>query len=165
MDAFDLNVEQRVRVDLYADALEDRRGESFLVFALRRREAVLKFDVVGEFLEFDQSFRLVKNASADRLRQKPGQRRIGLEQPAAEGDAIGLIDDAVGIETMEIMEHRLFHKLAVQRRDAIDLVRAKKRQMAHAHVTTVTLVDERDGRKSCRARSRPFLAAGQDAWR
>ena len=42
MDALDLDVEQRVRVDLDADALEDRRGEAFLVFALRRREALLE---------------------------------------------------------------------------------------------------------------------------
>ena len=48
---------------------------------------------------------------------------------------------------MKILEHRLLDELAVQRRDAIDLVRAEKRQMAHAHVTAVVLVDERDGRK------------------
>ena len=73
--------------------------------------------------------------------------RIGLEQPAAEGDAVGLVDDAVGEDLVQVAEHRLLDQFGMQRRDAIDLVRAEEGEMAHAHVAAVVLVDQRQRRQ------------------
>ena len=89
---------------------------------------------------------VVENRLAADLAQQPGQPRVGLVQPAPEGDAVGLVDDALGIEPVQIGEHGLAHQLGVQRRDAVDAMRADKREMAHPHVAAVGFVDDRQRR-------------------
>ena len=76
--------------------------------------------------------------------EKRGQAGIGAMQPAAEGDAVGLVDDAVGIEAVQILEDGLAHQLGVQRRDAVDAMRAEEGEMPHAHVAAAVLVDQRE---------------------
>ncbi|MNO95887.1 hypothetical protein D3C76_875410 [compost metagenome] len=44
---------------------------------------------------------------------------------------------------MQLGEHRALHQLAVQRRHAVDAVRAEERQVAHAHPTAVVFLDQR----------------------
>ena len=89
--------------------------------------------------------RIVEHRIAADVAQHLHQRRIGLEQPAAEGDAVGLVDDAVGIERVQIVEHGLAHQVGVQRRDAVDPVRADEGEMAHPQLAVAVLVDQRDG--------------------
>ena len=85
VDALDLHVEQRGRIDCDADALEDQSRQPRLVGALDRREALLEFGVVGEFLEFDRVVPASsKTPSPIVSASKSRQPRIGLEQPAAE---------------------------------------------------------------------------------
>ena len=45
---------------------------------------------------------------------------------------------------MQVGEHRLLHQLGVQRRDAVDAVRADEGEIAHAHAPLAALVDQRD---------------------
>ena len=73
-----------------------------------------------------------------------GELRIALDQPAAEGDAVGLVDDAAGIDRIEAMEHGLAHQVGVERRDAVDLVRADEGEVAHSHPPAGVLVDHRN---------------------
>jgi hypothetical protein len=77
-------------------------------------------------------------------RDQLGQARIALDQPAARRDAVGLVVDAVGIELVQVGEHRLLHQFGVQRRDAVDRVRADEGEIAHAHAALAVLVDQRD---------------------
>src|SRR5205814_5604961 len=58
--------------------------------------------------------------------QQRGQFRIGEHQPAAEGDAVGLVGDAAGIKMVEVVEDRVPHQVGMHRRDAVDAVRADK---------------------------------------
>lgn len=44
---------------------------------------------------------------------------------------------------MQVAEHRLAHQPRVQRRHAIDAVRADECQVAHAHPAAIVLVDQR----------------------
>ena len=69
--------------------------------------------------------------------------RIALDQPAAKGDAVGLVDDAAGIDRVEGMEHGLAHEIGVERRDAVDLVRADEGEVAHSHPPAGVFVDQR----------------------
>ena len=45
---------------------------------------------------------------------------------------------------MEIGEHRLLHKLGVQRRDTVDRMRADKGEIAHTHAAVAIFLDQRD---------------------
>ena len=73
--------------------------------------------------------RIVEHALAERLDQQLRERGIGLEQPAAEGDAVGLVDDARRRGRGEIVEHGLAQQIGVQRRDAVDAMRADEGEM------------------------------------
>jgi len=75
-------------------------------------------------------------------RLAPGEIGIGLQQPAPECDAVGLVDDAVGIDRVQVAEHGLAHQVGVQRRDAVDAMGADKRKVAHSQFSTITLVDQ-----------------------
>ena len=86
---------------------------------------------------------IVEHGFAAGLAQQVGQLRIGQHQPAAEGDAVGLVGDAGGIEMVEIVEHGLLHQVGMHRRDAVDAVRADERQLSHPHPAAGLLVDQR----------------------
>ena len=75
------------------------------------------------------------------------QPRIALDQPAAEGDAVGLVDDAARTDEVEVAEHGLAHQVGVQRRNAVDLVRADEGEAAHPHAPAALLVNQRNGRE------------------
>src|SRR3954447_23805338 len=66
-------------------------------------------------------------------------------QPAAEGYAIGDIDDPVRVELVQVMEYRFAHQSGMHRRDAIDAPAAQKSEMAHLDTAAVPLVNQRDG--------------------
>jgi hypothetical protein len=145
VDALDLHVEQRPRIDLGPEALVDQVREDFLVGAPLRCEALLKRCIVSEICGAGQGVGIVENALPDRLDQEIPQLRIGFMQPAPERDPVGLVDDAVGIERLQVAEHRAAHEVAVQGRDAVDPVRPEKRQVPHPDEAAMALVDERDG--------------------
>ena len=67
MDALDLNVEQRRRVDNNASRAADTRSEGVLVRLLDAVPAVLKRGVVGVFIEFAQPGEIGHPAFADRF--------------------------------------------------------------------------------------------------
>ena len=165
VDALDLHVEQRARVHPHIHAVEDQFRQTFLVGALGGGEALLKSGVVGETLEFGEMGGIVEHPRPDRLRDEVRERRVGFEQPAAERDAIGLVDDAVRIELVEIVEDGLLDEFAVQRRDAIHLVGAEKGQISHAHLAAVVLVDQRDIGQRPASSGRLFRAMRRDAAR
>ena len=89
---------------------------------------------------------IVEHGFAAGLAQQLGQFRVGQHQPAAEGDAVGLVGDAGRIEMMEIVEHGLLHQLRMHRRDAVDAMRADERQLPHPHPAAGSLVDQRHRR-------------------
>jgi hypothetical protein len=78
-----------------------------------------------------------------RLDQHRGQLRVGLVQPAAEGDAVGLVVDPLRVELVQFGEHRAFHQLAVQRRHAVDAVRPRNARLPMRTAAAVVFFDQR----------------------
>ena len=144
VDALDLDVEDRARIDLRRHALADEIGELLLVAALDRREALAEGGIVGQRIEIGDLLDVVEEGRADRIGHKFGEAGIGLHDPAARGHAIGLVLDPVGIEQVEMVEHRLLHQFGVQGRDAVDGMAADEGELAHAHAPAIALVDQRD---------------------
>jgi hypothetical protein len=75
---------------------------------------------------------------------RPG---IGLKEPAAEGDAVGDVDDAVRVTGVELAEHGLADQRGVHRRDAVDAAAAEESEVSHLDVAPLALVDQRDRRQ------------------
>ena len=103
-----------------------------------------KLEVVREFLKAPERFRIVKEGRPDRFDQKLREAGVGFEKPAPESDAVRLVDDPIGIEAVQIVEHRLFHEIGVKLRHAVDLVRAEEGEVPHAHAPPGIFVYERD---------------------
>ena len=95
--------------------------------------------------EPDERTLIVQHGIAANLAQEPGQPRIGLHEPAAKSDAVGLVDDAVWVKLVELTKTGLSHQLGVQRGHAVDTVRAHEREMSHPHALAVALIDQRYG--------------------
>ena len=152
VDALDLDVEQRRR-----DRPRCRAGRAMrlasraLLARLTAAKRVLERGVVGEARRGRSSASISsRKRVADRLARSASVRPgLHCDQPAPRRDAVGLVVDAVGIERVQVGEHRLLHQLGVQRRDAVDRVRADEGEIAHAHAPAAVLVDQRDRRRIC----------------
>ena len=144
VDALDLDVEQRRRIDLDAEAFADQPRQRQLVVVLDLAKPLLERVVAGAGLETLEQGEVVEHGLAAGLAHQVGQLRVGQHQPAAEGDAVGLVGDAAGIEMVEIVEHGLLHQVGVHRRDAVDAVRADESELPHPHPPSGLLVDQRD---------------------
>ncbi|SVJ78777.1 Uncharacterised protein [Klebsiella pneumoniae] len=140
-----MHIEQRFRFDRHAEAVQHQARQGGLVLPALLGEARPQPGVLDVLLEVRQApFRGVQQVGAEGLHQQLGQPRVGLEQPAAERHAVGLVADALRIEAMEVMEHGFAHQLGVQCRYPVDLVRTEERQVAHAHPSAVALLDQAD---------------------
>jgi hypothetical protein len=76
---------------------------------ISRAKSLLERVVAGVGLEALEQGEVVEHGLAADLAHEAGQLRVGEHQPAAEGDAVGLVGDATGIEMIEIVEHGLLH--------------------------------------------------------
>ena len=119
-------------------------GERDLGRASGRGDALLHRGVVGESGESLQRVDVVERSLAERRADDPRQSRIALDQPAAEGDAVGLVDDAARIDGVQAVKHGLAHQVRMQGRNAVDLVRADEGEIAHPDAPARVLVDQRD---------------------
>ena len=82
-------------------------------------------------------------ALAQALVEQAGQRRVGLGQPAAGGDAVGLVVEAGGEDTRKVGKDRLRHQLRVQGRHTVDGVAHQHRQIGHPHAALARFVHQR----------------------
>ena len=106
-------------------------------------ELLLECVVAGAGFEQFKLRRVVENGVAADFAQQIGQSRIGQHQPAAEGDAVGLVGDAARIKMVEVVEHGLLHQVGMHRRDAIDAVRPDESELSHPDPAAGFLVDQR----------------------
>ena len=154
VDALDVHVEQRIGIQLDVHPLRHQLRQRLLVGAADAGKLFMDRRVIGSLREIRQCVRIIQHALADDFGEQPGKPRIGSEQPAAERDAVGLVDDAIGIELVQVVEHCLAHQLGVQRGHAVDLVRAEEGERTHAHAPAGTVVDQRDSGERRRIRPR-----------
>ncbi len=123
--------------------LANQARQRQLVVMLDVAEALLERDIAGACLQPFEQREVVEYRVAAGLAQQIGQFWIGQHQPAAEGDAVGLVGDARGIEMVQIVEHGLLHQVGMHRRDAVDAVRADEGQLSHPHAAATLFVDQR----------------------
>jgi hypothetical protein len=93
-------------------------------------------------------------ALADRLRDRTRQCRVREAQPAARRDAVGLVVEALGKHFRKIAHGMGAQQLRMDLRNAVGAVRADNREMRHAHVLGIVLVDQAHARQ-------PPLIAGE----
>ncbi|MNY61059.1 hypothetical protein D3C86_1976880 [compost metagenome] len=101
----------------------------------------LEVRLVGEDVECLQRLGIVHELVADRVADQAEKTGIALHQPAARGDAVGLVVDAIGIKPVQVGKDRFLHQLRMQCRNAIDRMRTDEGKVAHAHATFAALVD------------------------
>ncbi|MNM91888.1 hypothetical protein D3C81_1041990 [compost metagenome] len=119
--------------------------ETHLVVPALLGEALAQGGLFSVCLQLaQQPFRVVQQFAAEGIAEQCGQFGIGLEQPAAEGHAVGLVADAGRVQPMQVAEYRLAHQFGMQRRNPVDAVRAEEGQVAHAHLPALVFLDQRD---------------------
>src|SRR5690606_9365935 len=104
VDALDLDVEERVRVEPEPGPLADHRGEPLLVAALDPRELLPETAVIDVGLERAQTLGILHDAVADRLPDEIVETRIALHEPAPRRDAVRLVADALGMDPVQVAE-------------------------------------------------------------
>lgn len=94
MDALHLNVKKGVRADFYVAALLDEFGETNFVGTLDGHPLLSEssiVDLLGQSFEKRQVFEPL--GASQRFSDQVTQMRIGLVQPSARSDTIGLVDE------------------------------------------------------------------------
>ena len=142
-----MDVENRIGVEGEPQLLGHQASERDLVRAADGGESLAKRRVVGQRRELGEPTGVVEDGRPDGVDNEAREARIRLIQPAAERDAVGLVHDAAGIERTEILEHRRAHEFRVQAGDTVHAMRAEKGEVAHAHVATAILLDQRHRRQ------------------
>ena len=133
VQTLDLYIEERIRADADAAAILDDLGEAHFVAAFDVVEALLEGAVRGEFFEAAELRGIFEPAGADGLGDEGGELRIAHIEPAAEGDAVGEIEEALWIELVELGEEPFAKQTRVQCGDAIRGVGSEHAHVGHAH--------------------------------
>src|SRR5699024_10073697 len=106
--------------------------QKLLVGQSLRSEACAEIRLFSEGLQLEQqSLRGIEQAITQVFDQQARQLGVGLIQPAAKGNAVGLVADALRIQRMQIGKDRLTHQPGMQCRNPVYAVRPEKRQVAH----------------------------------
>src|SRR5205085_10243916 len=111
LDALDVHIKQSGRVYMQPEPFPNDARQGQLVGALDGRDTLLQPFIVSLVAETVENRWVVEDAGAACLAQHPRQPRIGLVQPAAERDAVGLVDDAVRIEPVTLGKSAAGHQL------------------------------------------------------
>ena len=163
--ALDLDVEDRVRVNLDVLLGAQPRRQAPLVALLDLQEPLDKAGVTAQGEKVLQLGGVADPPVADGVGHQRGQRRVAAHEPAAEGDAVGLVGELLGVELGEGPHLGLNENLRVKRGHPVDGVAEVHVHRGHVH--DVVAVDHRDGRVlGARAGERVKLADdGHDAGR
>ncbi len=142
MDALDLHVEHRNRIDQHADFLLDDLAQPNLVAELHLGEALLKVGGIGEAFQLAQFLEIGDPGLADGFAEQPRQRGIGLQQPAPRRHAVGLVAESLRPKLGEFRDQRRAQQVGMQGGDAIHGVGADDGQVRHAHLLLESLFDD-----------------------
>ena len=149
VDPLHVDDEHRVGRQLDACPVADQRGEVPLVGLLDRVQRVQQLLVVGVGAERLQAGQLGKidPAPADTPGQQAGQARVGVQQPAARGHAVGLVVEPLRPQLVEVRQQVRLDQLGVHRRDTVDAVSGDGREVRHPHLPARPFLDDRHARE------------------
>ena len=143
VDTLDLNIDDGVGRDSHALLERHELAHDGLGLGLGGGQALKNILVVGEFGKLAQ----VTGAApvgAETIVEQAGERGVGPMDPAAEGDAVGLVGELLGIDLVERMKLGVLQNLGVEGGYAVD--GEAKVDVHVGHVDGVVFVDDGDAR-------------------
>ena len=141
VDALDLDVDDGVGGNGHALLERHELAHDGLGLGLGGGQALKNIFVVNELGKLTQ----VAGAApigADHIVEQAGERGVGAMDPTAEGDAVGLVGELLGVDLVERMKLGILQDLGVQRGDAVD--GEAKVDVHVGHVDGVVFVDDGD---------------------
>ena len=143
VDTLDLNIDDGVEGNGHTLLERHKLAHDGLGLGLDGSQALKNTFVVNELGKLAQ----VAGAApvgADHIVEQAGERGVGPMDPTAEGDAVGLVGELLGIDLVERMKLGVLQNLGVECGDAID---GEAKVNVHVgHVDGVVLVDDGDAR-------------------
>ena len=143
VDTLDLNIDDRVGGNGHALLERHELAHDGLGLDLGGGQALKNILVVSEFGELAQ----VAGAApigANHIVEQAGKCGVGSLDPAAEGDAVGLVGELLGIDLVERAKLGVLQDLGVEGGDAVD--GEAKVDVHVGHVYGVVFVDDGDAR-------------------
>src|SRR5687767_131894 len=143
VNSLDLTIEDGIKANLDAGFLEDDRGQLPLVLQLRPPPLGAKRRVFRQRNQTAQNFEIGDPTFAQTVADQFRKLRIAKQQPAALGDAIGLVVETFRIELKEISKQFLLENSRVQTRHAVDRMAADDGEVRHAQLFLRALLNQR----------------------
>ena len=135
-----LDIEHGIGVHRYLLGAQQPLRQRRLVGLFHGGQFVQHSFVVSKSQQLFQLGGILTEAGADVLFQRSGQARVALQQPAAEGDAVGLVVELFRVQLIEAVQLGIFQDLSVQRCHAVGGVGEVDVHVGHVH--PVVLVDD-----------------------
>jgi len=142
VDALDLDVEQAADREGHAAVGPDQVGQPLFVLVPHGRPALPEVGVIGQRGELLQLIEVGDPALADALTDQLAEARIATGQPAALGDAVGLVVELLRPEFVEVAHQSFLQQFGMQGGDAVDREAADDGQMGHAHLRVGAFLDD-----------------------
>ena len=143
VDALDLDVDDGVGGNGHAVLERHELAHDGLGLDLGGGQALKNVLVVGELGEFAQIAGAAP-VGADHIVEQASERGVGPMDPAAEGDAVGLVGELLGIDFVERMKLGVLQDLGVEGGYAVD--GEAKVDVHVGHVDGIVFVDDGDAR-------------------
>ena len=142
VDALDLAVEDRARIDGDVRGRFQPVRETRLGLRLGLADGVAKARIVGERLQPGEVSEVGDPAVADRLGDAAGQGRVGQQEPAPRRHAVGLVVEALGKQVGQVLHGHGTQQARMDGGDAVGAVRAHDGEVGHPDVAIAALLDE-----------------------
>ena len=137
VQAFDLDIENRIRVDLNPGARFHERRQANFVLQLTRAVLFAEFRVVSVFFQVDELVQIVRPLFLEGLVQQASQQRVALLDPATRRNAVGHVVE-FGRPQLVVFREQIFdHQIRVQRRHAVHRKAAHYAHVRHAYLLIV----------------------------
>ena len=144
MHTLDLNIKDRLRVHFNTLILSNVTLQLPLVVLLDFFQTVLEFLAVLEVQELLQLRSIVVIAMTNQLIQIVGQARVGVHEPATEGNTVGLVIEFFWVKVIEGLQLRRFQNVCVEGRNTVDGISVVNIHVSHVH--TAVLINDIDRR-------------------
>src|SRR6185369_5414278 len=144
VDALDLDVEDRLRIDTEAGLALEVARERGLAGALVRAPSIANACVLDASLACAPlvAVRDPRVGSDDLVRER-AELGVALLDPTARRHAVGLVAEAPRKELIELGEHLLAQQAAVQLAHAVHAEAPDDREVRHAHVALRAMLHDR----------------------
>ena len=150
MNALDLAIKNGVRVDGYVRVSLDPIGEPGLRRALGLLNLGAEGAVARQRPKLPQFGEIGDPGIVDRARDRFRERGICKPEPAPRRHSVGLVVEALRESLREVFDRRLAQELGMDRGHPIGAVGADNREVGHADVLGLALLDQAGSRHASR---------------